>query len=213
MAINTITIEFDPCNPPPANGYRVSYRPLGSEEDHRVWPENFTSSPAVIDDDNDPLDTEYEGFIQGDCGDGELGIEIAWATAVEDDESTSDSTPPESLRIVNNLAFNSITGIFTIPADGLPGDARAVSAVGGYPIGPGEQVDGTIHPDHAGDSNLEVIVYFTSAVFGDTTARVTDSDNFQGCNAGTLVAVIGVTGPFRLSNIDGWQIVVSSVPC
>lgn len=78
MATNTITINFEPCLTAPSAGYRVKYRPVGSEEDYRIWPTNFFSSPAVIVDANDPEGTSYEGTIAGDCGNDQYGGEFPW---------------------------------------------------------------------------------------------------------------------------------------
>lgn len=213
MATNTITIEFQPCQPTPGAGYQVSYRPLGSDEDYRVAPANFTASPAVIVDTLDAPGTEYEGFVQGDCGGGRLGVRSRFATGTQESPSESGSGSPVTLRVSNDLLFVGITAIYTIPATGGPSDARLATVAGGYPVGPGQQRDATIHPDHDGDGDLEVIVYFSSAVFGDTRARVTDSDGAQDCAAGTFVAVIGVDGPFRMSNAEDWAVNVSNVPC
>lgn len=74
MASNIITINFVACQPAPVGGYRVSYRPTGSAIPYRVWPDNFLATPAVFTDTNDPEGTSYEGFIQGDCGEGKFGI-------------------------------------------------------------------------------------------------------------------------------------------
>lgn len=95
MALNTITIEFEPCNPAPSNGYVVKYRPVGSTDPYRTWPANFFSSPAVIEDDNDDFGTSYEGIIQGDCGDGVLGVEVPWSAA-NDDAPSPGGEPGES---------------------------------------------------------------------------------------------------------------------
>lgn len=92
MASNTITIQFEPCSPSPFNGYRVRYRPIGSTEEYRIWPINFTSSPAVFTDTSDPLDTGYEGFIEGDCGDGKFGVPVPWLAG----EGQSGESPSES---------------------------------------------------------------------------------------------------------------------
>jgi hypothetical protein len=78
MAQNTIHIEFDPCEPVPANGYTVRYRPLGSGGSYRTAPANYTSSPISFVDNLDPAGTSYEGFIQGDCGGGKLGVSVPW---------------------------------------------------------------------------------------------------------------------------------------
>lgn len=90
MAINTITLEFELCELTPANGYKILYRPVGSEEDYRTWP-NVTESPAVIVDENDdPEGTQYEGFIQGDCGGGKLGVPVPWFTGMVTSEPDDD---------------------------------------------------------------------------------------------------------------------------
>lgn len=103
MAINTITIEFQPCEPAPVNGYLVFYRPQGSEIDYReAGP--FLSSPAQFEDDNDPDNTVYEGYMTGDCGGGKLGPAIPFVTEFdgisqsdgsESDGSDSGSVGPE----------------------------------------------------------------------------------------------------------------------
>jgi hypothetical protein len=78
MAQNTIHIEFDPCDPFPAGGYVVRYRPVGSVEAYRTAPSNFFISPIEFVDNLDPVGTSYEGFIQGDCGGGKLGVSVPW---------------------------------------------------------------------------------------------------------------------------------------
>lgn len=84
---NLITINFLPCEPTPVDGYLVKYRPLGSSDPLRTWPVNFSSSPAVFVTDDDPDGTQFEGFIYGDCGNGGIGVAVAWST--EDDSSGS----------------------------------------------------------------------------------------------------------------------------
>lgn len=93
MALNTITIDFDPCEPTPANGYRVAYRPLGSIGAYRIWPVNFFNTPAEFTDTHDPIGTSYEGFIQGDCGGGKFGVPIPW---VAENSSSESSVPAPS---------------------------------------------------------------------------------------------------------------------
>lgn len=69
LFINRLTINFEECDPAPANGYLVTYRPVGSADPYRNggW---FPNSPAVVDDENeDPEGTQYEGFIRSDYGD------------------------------------------------------------------------------------------------------------------------------------------------
>jgi hypothetical protein len=76
MANNTITITFTPCQPTPANGYLVRYRPIGGGEYRTVGP--FTSSPILFMTDLDPVGTSYEGFVVGDCGNGVTGLNVPW---------------------------------------------------------------------------------------------------------------------------------------
>lgn len=93
MASNTIHVVFDECDLPPANGYRVLYRPAGSLIEYREWPLSFPGSPAVFLDTLDPLGTQYEGIIMGDCGDGKYGVPMPWAT---EGSGTPSSSVPES---------------------------------------------------------------------------------------------------------------------
>lgn len=76
MALNTINIEFDPCEPTPASGYRVRYRRLGSGGAYRAAGPFFTS-PIVFNDFLEVAGSSFEGFIQGDCG-GKLGVSVPW---------------------------------------------------------------------------------------------------------------------------------------
>jgi len=76
MALNTINIEFDPCEPTPASGYRVRYRLLGSGGAYRNAGPFFTS-PIVFNDFLEVAGSSFEGFIQGDCG-GKLGVSVPW---------------------------------------------------------------------------------------------------------------------------------------
>jgi hypothetical protein len=98
MALNTITIDFMPCEPTPVNGYRIYYRPVGGGA-YRFHPDRFYVTPAVFTDEEDPIGTSYEGFIQGDCGGEKYGLPIPWSA--ENSESGSGggsgsgSEPPE----------------------------------------------------------------------------------------------------------------------
>lgn len=88
MARNEITIDFEPCQPAPANGYKVMYRPLGSSEPLRDGGNVFVS-PAVIVTTLDLFGTSYEGTIQGDCGDDMLGLPVHWEAVNNSEESGS----------------------------------------------------------------------------------------------------------------------------
>lgn len=95
---NTITIVFATCSPTPANGYLVRYRPISGGA-YRTAP-NATTSPIVIVDTDDADGTQYEGYIQSDCGGGNLGNQITFETeagggSASDSgaDSSSDSAP------------------------------------------------------------------------------------------------------------------------
>lgn len=91
MAQNTITIDFTPCEPTPSNGYRIYYRPVGGGA-YRFHPDRFYVTPAVIVDNEDPIGTDYEGFIQGDCGNGKFGLPVPWTA----ENSSSEASGSES---------------------------------------------------------------------------------------------------------------------
>lgn len=110
MANNTITISFEPCEPAPANGYRVTYRPIGGG-DYRTYPSNFISSPAVIVDDQDPIGTSYEGFIEGDCGDGKFGLPVRWQAVNEEAPSQSGSGSESASALSNPFKLGSMTEV------------------------------------------------------------------------------------------------------
>lgn len=81
---NQITVNFVECENAPANGYNVQWRVLGSF-DPMNDAGNFTSSPAVFEDDTNPDGTDYEGIIRADCSEsGEsgsnFGESVAWST-------------------------------------------------------------------------------------------------------------------------------------
>lgn len=214
MANNHITVVFKPCQPAPANGYRIIYRPQGSSGNYRVWPSNFLASPAEFTDTLDALGTEYEGYIMGDCGGGMYGVRYPWVTGENSPGSESPEEPPVELLRINNLTSMNITGVFTIPVEGLPEDSREVTCAEGYPLTPGQVSDGTIHPDHNGDSDLSVLVFFSATASSFDRVHVTDSDSVQGCDEGNnLAAVIGVTGPFRFNNAETWEITANNTPC
>lgn len=215
MAINTIALEIEPCIPDPPNGYRVSYRLLGSDDAYRVWPENFLGPEISFDVEDDPAGSEYEGFVQGDCGNDELGIRVPFATAVQDSASDSGSgSSGEGQRVRNLLNFASITAMFTIPDTGGPSDTRPISVSGGYPILAGESRDGTIHADHDGMSNLEVIVYLSGLIGPSQSLRVTDSDGGVQCQpGGAIVPIVGTLVGQRLDNDEDWQILLSETAC
>jgi hypothetical protein len=124
MADNTIVIEFEPCEPAPADGYKIFYRPIGSVAAYREAPQNFTTSPAEWIDALDLFGTVYEGYIQGDCGGGKLGPTVTFVTdggggsgsgSSSESGSESGSVDPETAT----LTFTNYIGgqfMFTLSA-------------------------------------------------------------------------------------------------
>lgn len=107
--MNTIRVDFQPCEPTPSNGYRILYRPIGDVTPFRIHPVNFTSSPAVFDVHVDPAGTSYEGFIQGDCGGGKYGVLVPWLAIQTGSFSFSES---ESASVPEpGLCFNVYRGL------------------------------------------------------------------------------------------------------
>jgi hypothetical protein len=129
MAMNTISLDFRPCEPAPVNGYKVSYRPVGAGSFREV-PGRFFSSPIEFSTTLDPSTTQYEGFIQGDCGGGKLGIQSTWIAGEPSGGSASPggggggSTPPiEGTQILvgmgadEALACSDNRFVYVIPPD------------------------------------------------------------------------------------------------
>lgn len=70
----TITINFNPSTPAPANGYRVRWRTVGSES--FIIAGTFTSSPIVLP--NIPLCVAVEGTIENSCGNNDYSSSTVW---------------------------------------------------------------------------------------------------------------------------------------
>lgn len=86
------TLTFIPCSPAPANGYNVLWRPVGSVDPY-IDAGNFSSSPIEITDPDGDPDTQYEGILRSDCGDGIFGSDIPFvSTATCCDPSIIDAT-------------------------------------------------------------------------------------------------------------------------
>lgn len=100
MANNTITIHYTPCGTAPASGYVVFYRPVGGG-DYRES-QNFFESPIIIVDTNDPFGTEYEGYLQSDCGGGKLGPQIPWTTVGGGGSASGSESESEPPPVVNS---------------------------------------------------------------------------------------------------------------
>ena len=81
---NQITVTFIPCEPAPANGYRLYWREGGSLGAY-TYEGIFTESPIIFIDDAGIEGECYEGFLQSDCSEsGEsgdfVGTAIPWTT-------------------------------------------------------------------------------------------------------------------------------------
>lgn len=154
MANNTIVINFQPCEPAPADGYLVKYRPQGSTGPYRTHPERFTSSPAIIFSTVDPADTSYEGTIQGDCGGGKLGVPVRWYANNQESGSESESLEPgpgECFRYERQRLESTDSGYITGNSNVLNGmaslnitkldyDGNNVNSILSG-LGPGDQVE------------------------------------------------------------------------
>jgi hypothetical protein len=76
--MNRLTVQFQPCTPTPSGGYNMFYRIKGSSDAFRNGG-NFTASPIVVDVTTDADGTLYEGYIQSNCGAGNLGEHITFS--------------------------------------------------------------------------------------------------------------------------------------
>lgn len=74
--MNHLTINFEPCEPAPANGYKIFYRVFGVGA-YVAWPSNFSASPAEFSV-SGPFGASYQGYVVGDCGNGQLGVQYPW---------------------------------------------------------------------------------------------------------------------------------------
>lgn len=102
MAVISLAVDFVPCSPEPVNGYNVQYRVAGSGSPF-IDAGNFSSSPAVIEV-NYPDGTDIEGFIRGDCGDGNFGPNVDFVATSEDGGGGT--------IVARTLTLNSCAGIF-----------------------------------------------------------------------------------------------------
>lgn len=147
MATNTILISFVVCASPPALGYRVFYRPAGTSGAYReAGP--FTSDPIQIVDTNDPLGTQYEGYIVSDCGGGKLGPHVPFNTSPGG--STSISEGPEFNYILSAAFGLNIEEVISPDLPDLPPTGVNGAQYGNHTGFPGGTVQivitGTIIP-------------------------------------------------------------------
>lgn len=109
---NTITINFTPCTPTPANGYRVKYRKIGDIA-YIDYPLTFSESPAVFDDEGaEPDGTEYEGLLYSDCGGGNFGPGVPWSTLLCAAGFFVESSIPDATA---NTPYNQILNLSGTP--------------------------------------------------------------------------------------------------
>lgn len=122
----TITINFIPCTPAPANGYKLTWRVAGSGDPY-TDEGFFTESPIVFSDPGGVEGTCYEGFLQSDCsesGEGEVvGNAIPWSTPCEAESGAFDYT----ISLANPCTPGNPYGTYLIE-NGTPGDVLLVRA-------------------------------------------------------------------------------------
>lgn len=75
--MNQITLNCELCE---ADGFKVQYRALGTDDALIALPDTFTASPIVFTDTNYPDGTQYEGYITSVCGNN-YGSPVPFSTA------------------------------------------------------------------------------------------------------------------------------------
>lgn len=76
--MNRITVNFQPCTPAPAKGYKIYYRLVGAGGPLNYLG-NYYSSPVVFRDDSG-YPSDYEGIIVAELN-GDLCPAVNWSTA------------------------------------------------------------------------------------------------------------------------------------
>lgn len=121
---NTITVDFIPCTPAPANGYNLQWRVLGSGDPY-TDEGNFSSSPAIFTDAINPAGTCYEVVMQSDC------VESGESGSVLGNQVFGQSVCEESGVFAHTLRLlspcNGIPSTFVIE-NGVAGDIIKVRA-------------------------------------------------------------------------------------
>lgn len=161
MANNTITLTIGLCGVAPANGYIVSYRPVGDTGEYRsAGP--FFASPFVFVDTLDAMDTQYEGYVQSDCGGGKLGVQVPWQTAADagsesggGSESGSIEPPTGSLQVAVNSEQAEIVNI--------TGGWYNITS-GSFPVGNLETMEGTVEA-FSGDFGVGITKFIGPSCF------------------------------------------------
>lgn len=75
--MNQITINCELCE---ADGFRVQYRELNSDDDFIALPDVYTETPIIFTESTYPDGTEFEGYITSVCGN-RYGNPVPWSTA------------------------------------------------------------------------------------------------------------------------------------
>lgn len=218
MAQNVLNVEFSPCQPAPADGYVIRYRVLGSETEYRTAGP-FTESPAQVIDNSDPAGTSYEGFIQGDCGGGKMGVSVPFvaeftgsivAPSSEAPSSGGGSSMAPSSEGPNPPidGFIEVTGCaeeYAITAVRESGN----NFVGPFPINSGTGPQPSAYP--AGTYNVAVTVV---AGGGATNAHLTgiDSEGNVFCQNITGGVIHNMPG-FIISDAGEWSIRLDCGDC
>ena len=123
----TITINFIPCTPAPANGYKLTWRKAGTADPY-TDEGFFTESPIIFSDPAGADGDCYEGFLQSDCSEsGEsgsvVGQSIPWSTPCAAESGEFDYT----INLANPCTPGNPYGVYLIE-NGTPGDVLLVRA-------------------------------------------------------------------------------------
>lgn len=123
----TINLALNPTTPP-ANGWIVKYRQLGTSGAYTAVPGSpFTSSPAVF---TLPDGVAYDGIVIADCGDGRFtDSPYKWSMPVPD------CPPGESCAYDLQVTQDTETGDFTVSVPGITAADANVNYFVGTTIG------------------------------------------------------------------------------
>lgn len=221
---NFVTLCFKPCEPAPANGYRVDYRPSGSAEPLRTWPANFfPSAPelvagiarATLLEDADPDGTQYEGYVYGDCAAG-LGVGVPWTTGDNPSESSSASVSASASASASASHGVGLTG--DIHTDACFTEAAitevrwqgfdVLEVAGAFPVNAGQTVTAAVPAP--GSHTLRVNVTLTNP----GTGRVVVTDSLGNVQCADVTGVDDVSFPaFVISEGLPWSVTMDCGAC
>lgn len=147
--MNQITVNFIECEPPPVNGYIVTWRVVGSTGGYELAG-SFMSSPAVFTDATNPDGSDYEGFITSDCSEsgdsgGDFGTPVAWTTFTEEPVICLNYHVSNTTSETDTFAYISCDGVTTPvlvgPFSGVDICAREgfVYTSGSFTVTPGSE--------------------------------------------------------------------------